>query len=362
MNNLMIVLDNIIFNLQKAGGISVVWYNLIKNLLTYSDNTKYIEYPNSANIFRKDLSIPPSNILMKNYFNPMVSQFLHPKIHSSKPFIFHSSYFRTCSNPYAINVTTVHDFIYEQGKPNLKQKLRIKLNYKAIRKSDAIVCISENTKRDLFRFIPDVDPNKVYVIYNGVSEEYKPIDQEKKIPQYKDHILFVGGRQGYKNFDFVIKSLRDTPYKLVICGNSLTKEEMDLLDENLQGRYISIEFPSNEELNKIYNSVYALVYPSSYEGFGIPVLEAQRAGCPVIALNASSVPEVIGTTPLLMDEISENDLLSKLDLLKDEALRQNVIETGIANGQHFSWGKMSQEYFDLYNKLLEDRAHNRFSS
>lgn len=354
---MFVLLDNIIFNLQKAGGISVVWYNLIQNLLKFSNDISYIEYPNADNIFRQELNIPSSNILMKENFNSLISQFIHPKIKVDHPFIFHSSYFRTCKNPNAINVTTVHDFIYEQGNPNFKQKIRIGLNYKAIRESDAIVCISENTKRDLFKFVPDIDPQKVSVIYNGVSDDYTQLE-ECCYPEYKDFVLFVGGRQGYKNFELLISSLQQSCYKLLICGKHLTEKELKLLDQKVPNKYKFIAYPSNEELNRIYNSVYALVYPSSYEGFGIPVLEAQRAGCPVIALNASSIPEVIGKTPLLMENISERELLIKLDLLKDSNLRQKVIEDGIANSQRFSWEKMTKEYFDLYNKLLEERSND----
>lgn len=130
-----LILDNIIFSLQRAGGISVVWQNLIENLLPVTDNLHFIEYQNaSQNIFRQELSIPSSKIEVAKNFSSIFSQFRHPTVKSDVPFIFHSSYFRTCNNPNAINVTTVHDFIYEQGAPTLKQKLRIALNYKAIKK------------------------------------------------------------------------------------------------------------------------------------------------------------------------------------------------------------------------------------
>ena len=225
----------------------------------------------------------------------------------------------------------------------------MKLNYRAIRNSDAIVCISENTKRDLFKFLPDIDPKKVYVIYNGVSDDYTIIESAKKYTQYDKYILFVGGRNGYKNFDFVINSLKDTNYNLLICGNPLSKSEVTVLEHILPNRFVNIVYPSNEELNRIYNSVYALVYPSSYEGFGIPILEAQRAGCPVIAFNASSIPEVIGNTQLLMNSLSKNELIGKLDLLNCDGLREKVVEDGLRNSRNFSWRKMAKEYFNLYN-------------
>lgn len=345
-------LDNIIFSLQRAGGISVVWQNLIKNLLPIADNLYFIEYQNaSQNIFRQELEIPSSKIEIAKNFSPIFSQFKHPVVKSDTPFIFHSSYFRTCNNPNAINVTTVHDFIYEQGVPTLKQKLRIALNYRAIKRSHAVVCISENTKKDLFKFLPDINPEKVYVIYNGVSEDYYPID-DISISEYHDCVLFVGGRQSYKNFDFVVKALKSTRFRLLICGAPLNSDEISLLEKYLPERYIHVKFPTNEELNRIYNSVYALAYPSSYEGFGLPVLEAQRAGCPVIALSASSIPEIIGKNSLLMPELSSVYFEKMLNRIANQDERKNIIDSGLENVKRFSWSRMAEEYFNLYRKLL----------
>ncbi len=296
----MIVLDNIIFSLQRAGGISVFWQQLISNLLKTSEDIRYIEYESSdCNLFRQRLDIPESSIIKKKLNSKLIAQFLHPRINIKEKFIFHSSYFRTCSLKNAINVTTVHDFIYQQSKMTLKQRIRTELNVQAIKNSDAVVCVSENTKRDLMKYVPDVDPSRVHIIYNGVSEDFRVID-ETPYPDLKGHILYVGGRQSYKNFPFLIDCIKDTEFHLLICGSELSNEETALLDEHLPGRYKQIIFPDNEELNKVYNSVYALAYPSSYEGFGIPVIEAQRSGCPVIALDASSIPEIISDHSLLI--------------------------------------------------------------
>lgn len=348
----MVVLDNIIFSLQRAGGISVVWQHLVENLLKHSTEVGFIEYRNACdNIFRKKLVINPRRLRTISRFSPIFSQFKSPSVESIKPFIFHSSYFRICKNPKAINVTTVHDFIYEQGAPTLKQRLRIALNYRAIKKSDAIVCISENTKKDLLKFIPDIDSDKVHVIYNGVSEDYFQLPAIP-YPKYRDCVMYVGGRQGYKNFDFVVKALKATRYRLLICGSPLSEGETTLLENHLSGRYEAVKYPSNNDLNKIYNSVHCLAYPSSYEGFGLPVLEAQRSGCPVVALASSSIPEIIGKEALLMSELSEKIFMSLLDKIENPVNRQLVIESGLENSKQFSWRKMANEYMNLYHSLL----------
>lgn len=350
----MIYLDNIIFSLQKAGGISVVWQNLIKNLLSSNnaDKIRFLEYPGAnQNIFRQKLNIPQEQIFTYSKFNSILEQFKSPETNLTSPFIFHSSYFRTCENPHAINVTTVHDFIYEQGKPTIKQKFRIWLNYKAIKNSDAIVCISENTRKDLFKFIPEINPDKVHVIHNGVSDGYYRIGSVP-FPEYLNHVMFVGGRQGYKNFDFIVKTLGKTNYNLLICGSPLSSKEQKLLEKYLSHRYTVITYPSDEVLNQLYNSVFCLAYPSSYEGFGLPVIEAQRAGCPVIALNESSIPEVIGRDSLLMPQLSSNSFMKLIKELENSDKRQLTIDAGIKNAMNFSWRKMADEYSVLYDKLL----------
>lgn len=348
----MLIFDNIIFSLQRAGGISAVWANLISNILKTGSPMMCLEFDDALhNIFRSKINIPSANLSSLGRKASKLHEFVAPSIDLNEKFIFHSSYFRVCPNRNAINVATVHDFIYEQGKPTLKQRLRIHLDYKAIRQSDAIVCVSESTRRDLFRYLPEIEPDKVSVIHNGVSDYFSRLT-EKPYPQYSGHLLFVGGRQSYKNFKFLVEALSLSDFKLLICGAPLSKEELTMLEKHISGRYDTIVFPSNEDLNAIYNSVYALVYPSSYEGFGIPVLEAQRAGCPVIAFNASSIPEVIGDDALLLNELSADSLYSKLEELKLPGRREQLIASGIKNSMRFSWNKMASEYLQLYNNLL----------
>jgi len=108
---------------------------------------------------------------------------------------------------------------------------------------------------------------------------------------------------------------------------------------------------SDDWLNVYYNKASALIYPSSYEGFGLPVLEAQKAGCPVIAYNSSSIPEVIGNTPLLMGELTEECLIQKLKLLDDYKLMEQTIIEGIANAKRFSWDTMAHQYHEVYQEL-----------
>lgn len=133
----------------------------------------------------------------------------------------------------------------------------------------------------------------------------------------------------------------------------MSEEEKSYFDNILGAERYEVKVGlSNEELNQYYNSVKCLVYPSSYEGFGIPVLEAQQAGCPVIAYNTSSIPEVIGDTPLVMQELTKEEIQEKLEKLNDDSLRKSVIEKGLENAKRFSWDKAYGEYRNLYECLI----------
>ena len=218
-----------------------------------------------------------------------------------------------------------------------------------------MVCISENTKDDVMKFLPEVNPDRIKVVYNGVSEFYHPVD----IPKYRDlgrFILFVSGRVSYKRFDLAVDAAYKTGYKLVMVGSPLSQDESELLDKRLgRDNYLCFSNIDDKTFNELYNSAFCLVYPSMYEGFGIPVIEAQRAGCPVIAYNGSSIPEVIGDTPLLLSNPSSYEIISKLRMLDDNDVRNKIIKDGFLNAQRFSWDKMANEYMDIYRN-----AYNNF--
>lgn len=353
-----IIFDNIVFSLQKAGGISVVWQELLSRFIKDGkDSLTFVVHPSdNENVFRRKLDLSTGTILGPACRWFTLDRYCNPHIKSDKPYIFHSSYFRTCPSKNAINVTTVHDFTYDYFYKGKRRGAFLHLwqRNKAIRKADAVVCISENTKRDLLKFLPDVDENKVHVIYNGVSEDYHVIDDKRE--EVKEYLLFIGERVAYKNGRWFAEVVKETGYKVLFCGKPMTKEEKTYYDNVLGAdRYQVMSGLTNKELNKVYNSVKCLVYPSSYEGFGIPVLEAQKAGCPVIALNASSIPEVIGETPLLMSELTKEELLEKLSLLDKDDVREEVIENGLKNAARFTWDRAYEQYRALYEQLLMEK-------
>jgi mannosyltransferase len=349
-----LIYDNIIYNLQKSGGISAYWYELSSRLIISShNNVKFYEYFNPLdNIFRKKLSIPFNLINhFKNTFPLYISRYFNPRVNLNKRFIFHSSYYRISNNKHAVNILTIHDFTFEKFLRSLPSKVHIQQKKSSIKSTDGIICVSENTKKDLLNFYPEVSNKPIKVIYNGYDAKNYQLVKSSII---KNQILFVGSRVKYKNFDKVVEiaSMFDD-IKLIIVGSELSDNEIELLNKSLgKNRYHLLKHVSNKELNIIYSESICLLYISSYEGFGIPILEAMASGCPVISLKNSSIPEVCGNGCILLPTFDKDNIIKKIHQLRySNEYRSNLIEQGLKNVESFSWDKCYEETINFYNQV-----------
>lgn len=358
-----IVYDNIIFALQNAGGISVLWYELLKRIIKDSDiNPIILDFPNK-NIFRKKMTIPKDMISNSSDIKlPLsINRYLTPKIPNHAG-IFHSSYYRVTNNFKIPNITTVHDFTYEYFRTGIAKNIHIKQKSYAIKKSDRIICVSENTKKDLIRFYPNISEERINVVYNGVDDSYRVLNQKsedelKQIIPFtsKEYILYIGDRYSvYKNFNVAAKVSKAINIPLVIIGGGfITNKEKRYLSGILSpGRYIHLYSLSNVTMNILYNHALCLLYPSSYEGFGIPILEAQKAGCPVIATNVASIPEIIGPVSTLVETPRIENIVELMRKLRDNSQFANLqIKIGLDNSSRFSWDRCYQETKKIYMQL-----------
>lgn len=356
-----VIFDNKAYYIQKFGGVSVLFKELQERaLIDDSLQCRFVEYGDGGNSYQNSLNIAQDYIIPKSPKFFGLKRLFPVRVEGKMPFIFHSTYFSYCSNKNAINVNTILDFIEAKvGNDKKGSKFRSAFQGHIIRKSDMNVCISHSTKRDLISLYPDVDETKVRVIHLSASDSYRVVkDEYPDLPfPAKSYLIYVGARARRKNYYLLKNIIAQTGYNLVIAGSKLSDEERAELEKHIPAsRYASIGYTEDERLNVLYNHAAALVYPSSYEGFGIPVLEAQQAGCPVIALNTSSIPEVMSLTPdecpLLMRKATEEELLSKIRLLSEKDKMNKVVGDGLENSKRFSWDKTAKEYFKLYDELL----------
>lgn len=358
----MILLDNIIFALQKsAGGVSKAWAKHIQLLSTMRDDPCFLEHPAALeNRFRCEVKIPKERLL------PDSSVGLRHRLWPDFPTadLVHSSYYRVGPGK-CPNVITVHDFIQELFPSSPRDRVLSFLKKRAIQKADAIITVSSHTKADMLCLYPWAEKKKITVIHNGVDEEYFPDDSVSSISLEGQELakgsfyLYVGNRGYCKNFG-ACKTFLDHPYtrdnnlKLVVVGGGqFTKAEKQQFAENLElGQLLFLPFASPEQLNQLYNLAAALLFPSRYEGFGIPALEAARTGCIVLASDRSSVPEVVGPTPFMFDPFSTEEMNTALEKLDD---KKCVIEESNRLRRYassFGWQKNASETNSLYEELL----------
>jgi glycosyltransferase involved in cell wall biosynthesis len=334
-------MDDIIYQIQKFGGASTYWNEISKELV---------------NIIPGDIAHTSSS---------KYARFFSPKSNAK---IFHSSHFRVSSSKGVMNVTTIHDLIYEKRLCNgLGKVLNLYERRRSVKQADAIICISESTRSDLYDYYGDfLKSTPVYVIHHGcsrfirVNDEILTISDDSTNPGIKlgKFYLFVGGRSGYKNFHFLLKSFFMGNFKgqdmsLVCTGVKFNENEKKLIASmNLVKHVVDIGIVSNEQMAQLYREARALVYPSTYEGFGLPPLEAMAAGCPVICCRASSIPEIVGNGGVIIEPYAEDELIAAMNLTLNPIERDRLIQSGYKRSALFDWQKTALEHSNVYKSLV----------
>lgn len=238
----------------------------------------------------------------------------------------------------------------------------------AVEKADAIITISKNSKEDLIKHY-GCDPQKIHVTLLAGDEHFKPCDNyerkeavRKKYRLQKPFILNVGTVEPRKNVLGLIKAYLTLPekiqteFELVIAGGKgwLNSDIFDFIKKNkLENKVRFLGFVDDEDLPIIYNLAKIFVYPSFYEGFGLPVIEAMSGGCPVICSNISSMPEIGKEAAELINPHDFHQIGQSLKtLLKDEKKLGKMKEKGLKHAKNFSWKKCARQTLDIYEKLL----------
>lgn len=257
-------------------------------------------------------------------------------------------------------VITIHDMIQEIFESDFDAATRERKK-QAIYSADGIIAISENTKKDILRLYPDVPEEKIRVIYHGTN--HLPLPQKPNqfdVPQ--KYILYVGQRGTYKNAKFVMKALADTFEKnsdlhlVFVGGGPFDAAEKALIKELSLENQIMQKTVSDAELAYLYSKAICFVYPSIYEGFGFPILEAFDNNCPVVCSNASCLPEVAGEAALYFNPQKQEELKEKVEeFLSDDGLREKYIAKGAERVKKFTWEKTAQETKAFYDEICEDK-------
>jgi glycosyltransferase involved in cell wall biosynthesis len=359
-----IVFDYQIFFWQRYGGISTYFSNLAKNICALNNEVKIVSpfYTNELinnNCFldivigRKIKNIPRYTNKFFRVLNNILFEYYIKKI---DPQIIHLTYYDKIFN---LNkkkkILTVYDLIHEKFILN---------NYKnnnfpkkrALEEADQVICISESTRKDLLD-IYSVDKKKIKVIYLASSFSY---NQNSILINKTPSILYVGDRARYKNFYNFVKSISNSKLlknKVNInCfgSNLFSKQELTLFsNEGFQEGIFKHIIGDNDVLKSLYLSSTVLVYPSLYEGFGLPILEAMSLGCPVICSNTSSMREIGADSVRYFDPNNIDDMTTSIEeIISSEEDRNILAKKGFERNKNFSWTKCAQETLAIYNNVI----------
>ena len=359
-----IIFDYKIFYQQKVGGISNYFYNLGREMIKNEVDVIFF-CPLHKNEYLK--KIPQDNkkgikIFFPSKFKKVVET-INQKISESYFYknsadIIHNTYY---SNAVYKNrsVCTVYDMINEKFSHLFKNSNEItEIKKKTIKNCDHILCISDKTKQDLIDLFK-IKEKKISVTLLAAAidkNEFKNLKKKK----FENHLLFVGSRHGYKNFEGLIKaysisSFLKSNFKIIVYGGEKkNQEDFNILNKNkVDSKNIIYLNDSDIHLSKLYQNVSALIYPSFYEGFGLPIVEAMQMGCPVISSVGGSLPEVGGKGLKYFNPYSaENISIAIEEVLSSKKKIDNLIKYGFKRAEYFSWSKCAKETLAAYKKIL----------
>lgn len=361
-----VFIDHQKFSTQKYGGISRYFANIIQGIKC-TDNIRY----KLGVMHAKNHYIQNEPLLIKGNLSDMVlnrnerydyrlNELYCKRLLEKNDFdVFHPTYYdtyyiRQLKKPLVI---TIHDMTYERlpeyfwaQDPLTRQKRE------NILRADAIITISKTTRKDLLSFF-DIDPAKVSIIYHGIDSE-SPL-QTQPVPNLPEqYVLFVGDRSGYKNFylflNAVSKLLPRFPDLNVILagGGKLEVADLEFIQRlKLTDRVRHIG-ATDEQLNYLYQQAQLFVYPSLYEGFGLPILEAFKARCPILLSDTECFREIAGDAAVYFRPTNLDDMVETLAVTLDNTTQKaRIVEKGTMRLKDFPLRKSIDETLDVYKSL-----------
>jgi glycosyltransferase involved in cell wall biosynthesis len=393
-----ILYDAQIFDSQKIGGISRYFFELLSSFeqtdgvdfhlpIRYSENVYLpklksinggiVSFPTLQDPYRQFLwgrEFRGKRRLYKlkeKYFPEPIEEHPHvtnrklaiEKIKEGNFDLFHPTYYDNYfldsigDKPFVI---TVYDLIHQIFPEFLLYDTRDK-NREILGRAKKIIAISESTKRDLVTLF-DVPEEKVAVTYlaNSLSENHSAIREEFKGKIPARYILFVGTRNGYKNFLFFAQVmsalfLKEKDLYVVCTGSNFSQDEFFFFSKmGFQDRFINV-FVDDAELSYLYKNAVAFIFPSQYEGFGLPALEAMSCGCLALLSKSSSLTEIGGDAAIYFDPKDPGSMLEAIkSALYNPAIKEAKIKSGLEQNKRFSWEKLSTNTQDIYNEVLKN--------
>ena len=373
-----IAIDATILRSQNTGtGFYVI--NLLNGLMKYDKENEYIVFGNKEIIkkfvFLNNKNFRIENVIFKNRIARVLWQLfiLLFKLKRLNVNILHSTNYITPLFKFNLKfIVTIHDltFIIFPEKFTIVKRLFFRFMVPIfIRRADKVITVSENTKNDIIKFLK-VPKEKISVTFETYNEcydsEIKKEDSKKILDKYginKNYFLFVGMIEPRKNILSILKAFIELDDELdedlVIVGKKgwyyreIEEFMENIKNKRLKNRIIFTGFVSEKELVSIYKNAEIFIYPSFYEGFGIPPLEAMVCGVPVITSNTSSIPEVVGDAAIKIDPYNYIELKEAIKVLKhNPQKKEEMSEKGKEQSKKFSSKKFAENTINIYKKAV----------
>jgi glycosyltransferase involved in cell wall biosynthesis len=367
-----VLYDHQTFSLQDFGGVSRIFTELISTSEEYGIEAE-LSALFSNNAYLNQLTPKTISPFLKNSHWKYKSALMYAinRIYSARILklgafdIFHPTYY----DPYFLEyinskpfVVTYHDIIHEKFANRYQALSRDKLIIEGkkvlVSKAHKIIAVSESTKRDLMEHY-SVDEDKIEVVYLATTFD-QMLKPKNCGNSSNDYVLFVGQRSLYKNFNFFLASiaqlLKDKPRLKLICaggGNFLTEEVSIINELKLTEKVEYRDIDNDVMLQELYSNAACFIFPSLYEGFGIPLLEAFASGCPTAASETSSLPEIGGDAVVYFDPKDAKSIEeATARLLEDTELRELKVLNGYRRLSIFSWEVTKNKTYNIYRSMI----------
>jgi len=361
---------------DQPTGLAVYTYEVVKELLKILENDVII-YTSSPSL---KIKFPDKVFLITSLTSPRKKMLGHLVRFFWEQSILPFSYLKNKLSfiynpipegilfPYFNQIVTVHDIIpllYSEIHPKMKYYYRFILP-RLLKFAKFIICVSENTKKDLLKYYNTVKDKEIYVVYEGCRFNSIHYDSYFVRRRYniEKYIFYVGDMRPYKNLERAIEAFSKLPlndFYFVIGGkkdrNFYPKIQEKVKRLNLNRRVIFTDYIKEEELPFFYKEASLFIFPSLYEGFGLPPLEAMASGCPVVVSNVASLPEVCGDAAYYIDPYDINSISEGIyKVLTDKNLRMTLIQKGFERVKLFTWEKTARQIIEIFERTFRNES------
>jgi glycosyltransferase involved in cell wall biosynthesis len=373
---MQVQVDGIIYQNQSYGGVSRIFTEILPRMCEFDPTLQITifttgscqqDIPAHPGIRHQSL-LPIDDLLRPRRIWRPVQQSARRLVQqlsldNRNEAIWHSTYFTEPRNWNGPAVVTVYDMIYERFPEFFSSandaRFR-KQKQSSVLAADSVICISETTLKDVQSYY-GVNSAKLQAIplaYNRVFRRLETSNCSQQPSNTKPFLLYVGKRDRYKNFKTLLQAFcawqRRKEVNLLVVGPDWSDQERKwLVDWGCVDHVHLLHGVDDQLLACLYNHAQAFVYPSLYEGFGIPLLEAMASGCPIVASYIPSTVEVAGEQPFYFEPKDVNSLLAALDAALSEGHQPSRVESGIKRAQHYSWDKTAQKTLHVYRSLID---------